>query len=182
MSADSKISRAERLFDHAFHDGGLILFELSVLNAIAPFRQCSSRSPEAGGILIGYRRGDHLHIVDATVPGPNDTGTRVSFRREDLSHQRRASARWRDSNGYLDYIGEWHTHPELSPSPSGTDRRAWQEIVARRPSEVFVFVIMGIEDGIWVGCGRDHRLDLRACVPSSQSASLLPGRSSSCHM
>jgi integrative and conjugative element protein (TIGR02256 family) len=144
------------------------------LSAINLFRQRSSKAPEAGGILIGYRRADHLHIVEATAPGPGDTGTRISFRRDDPSHQRRASARWQDSSGYLDYLGEWHTHPEMSPSPSGTDRRAWQEVVARRPTEVFVFAILGIEHGMWVGCGRGQRLDLRTCVESECRRDVIP--------
>lgn len=166
MNSAPEVLRTERLFAHPFHDDGFVLFESDVLAVINPFRQRFSRAPEAGGILMGYRRADHLHIVDATVPGPRDTGTRVSFRRDDLSHQRQASVQWRDSNGYLDYLGEWHTHPEINPSPSGTDRRAWQEIVARRPSDVFVFAILGIDGGIWMGCGRGHHLDLRAGEPS----------------
>lgn len=170
MITGLQVLRNGRLFDHPFHDGGFVLFEPSVLSAIDVFRQRSFQVPEAGGILIGYRRANHLHIVEATVPGAGDRGTRVSFRREDASHQRRASARWRNSKGYLDYLGEWHTHPEMNPSPSGTDRRAWQEIVARRPSELFVFAILGIESGVWVGCGRGHSLDLRACAPSNQNA------------
>jgi integrative and conjugative element protein (TIGR02256 family) len=169
MSSAPGIRGTERLLTHPFHDGGFVLIEPEVLRAIDPFRQRSSQAPEAGGILIGYRRADHLHIIEATVPGPGDIGTRISFHRDDLSHQRRASARWQDSHGYLDYLGEWHTHPEMSPSPSSTDRRAWQEVVARHPTEVFVFAILGIENGMWVGCGRGQRLDLRACVPSNQN-------------
>lgn len=169
MISAPSILGTERLFTHPFHDGGFVLFEPGVLSAINPFRQRSSKTSEAGGVLIGYRRADHLHIVEATVPGPRDAGTRVSFRRDDLSHQRRASACWQDSHGYLDYLGEWHTHPEMSPSPSGTDLRAWQEVVARRPAEVFVFAILGIEDGMWVGCGRGKRLDLRTCVPPNRN-------------
>lgn len=169
MISAPSILGTECLFVHPFHDGGLVLVERGVLSAINPFRQRSPKAPEAGGILIGYRRADHLHIVEATVPGPADTGTRVSFRRDDLGHQRRASARWQDSHGYLDYLGEWHTHPEMSPSPSGTDLRAWQEVVARRPTEVFVFAILGIESGMWIGCGRGQHLDLRACLPSDQN-------------
>uniref|UniRef100_UPI003CED28D9 Mov34/MPN/PAD-1 family protein n=1 Tax=Enterobacter cloacae complex sp. 280C5 TaxID=3395861 RepID=UPI003CED28D9 len=30
------------------------------------------------------------------------------------------------SDGFLVYLGEWHTHPEDFPQPSSTDLRSWR--------------------------------------------------------
>ena len=143
----------ERLFGHPFYGGAWILVEPSVLKVIDPFRQRSLDAPEAGGILLGYRRETHLHVVEATVPGPADRRTRTFFGRDDSIHRKRAITQWRNSNRYMDYLGEWHTHPERSPSPSATDRRAWSEITARRSHDSYVFIILGTREGIWAGCG-----------------------------
>jgi integrative and conjugative element protein (TIGR02256 family) len=95
--------------------------------------------------------------MHATSPGLRDLGTRVSFVRKDPSHQLQARRIWEESAHTVDYLGEWHTHPEVAPSPSSTDRRAWIEVLSAR-KEQHVFLIAGTLDVIWTGCGEDHTL------------------------
>lgn len=52
----------------------------------------------------------------------------------------------------LDYMGEWHSHPEDFPRPSGTDLRNWLEITVPR-KEPMVFMIIGRKDD-WIGVSR----------------------------
>ncbi len=129
-----------------------VLIEPIVFDTIKRHRQHSYTSAEAGGILLGYRRGVHLHLVHATEPGKKDCMTRTSFRREGSSHAAHALELWRTSDHEIDYVGEWHTHPEINPQPSAIDRRAWKEILQKQ-AKTFVFLIMGIQSAFWVGCG-----------------------------
>lgn len=50
----------------------------------------------------------------------------------------------------MDYLGEWHTHPEINPSPSGMDISEWTKITSRQPRPM-VFMILGISGEIWLG-------------------------------
>lgn len=131
---------------------GRILIESNVLGALDPFRQRDLSSPEAGGILLGFRRGIHLHVVDLTTPHPDDTRRRTGFHREATEHQRIALARWSVSGGRMDYLGEWHTHPECSPKPSVIDRKEWKVIVAHRTTPM-LFLILGTMGQPWLGIG-----------------------------
>ncbi len=57
-----------------------------------------------------------------------------------------ADRMWRDSGGTVRYLGEWHTHPEAHPAPSGTDRREWLALAARRADgRPCLTVIVGLQ-------------------------------------
>ncbi|WP_267900442.1 Mov34/MPN/PAD-1 family protein [Dyella dinghuensis] len=134
--------------------GGLILLEGEVLGAIARHRQRSKIAPEQGGVLLGYRRDPHLHVVSASFPARGDHATRISFKREDPSHAAKALRMWKNTDRKIDYLGEWHTHPEMHPNPSSIDKHAWAAIRAVT-HEVMLFVIAGTDEDWWIGCG-DH--------------------------
>ena len=140
------------LLANPFQKGAFVLIDSVVLDTIRRHRQIAATSPEAGGILLGYRRGIHIHVAHATEPGIGDRATRTSFHREDGSHADCALTLWRKTDQKVDYVGEWHTHPELSPHPSSVDHRAWKDILTKR-EDLFVFLIMGTHAKFWTGCG-----------------------------
>ena len=127
-----------------------ILIEADALTLLDQFRQCGINTPEAGGILLGYRRDPHLHVVAATTPQPGDHRSRFHFHRADPKHQRVATNRWHASDMTVDYLGEWHTHPEEYPSPSVLDYSEWRKICARR-SHPMLFIILGWSGQMWLG-------------------------------
>lgn len=129
---------------------GFVLIERGVLDVIARFRQSLQQAPESGGILLGYRRGSHLHVAEATVPEASDESSRYRFFRSADPHQRAATACWQDSRGIVDYLGEWHTHPELVPTPSMTDIGGWTRICKER-NVPMVFLIAGTQEHLWFG-------------------------------
>jgi len=135
---------------------GFILIEDDVLSSLLDFRQQGPMAPEAGGILIGFRRGVHLHVTHATMPGSLDRRSRFEFQRLDPIHQRTASKLWERSRETADYIGEWHTHPQVQPSPSSIDRREWG-MITRAKSAPMIFAILGLQDW-WIGIGQRKRL------------------------
>uniref|UniRef100_UPI00391990A8 Mov34/MPN/PAD-1 family protein n=1 Tax=Hylemonella sp. TaxID=2066020 RepID=UPI00391990A8 len=133
-----------------------MLIEQHVLARISTFRQVHKDDTEAGGILLGFRRGEHLHIVDSTTPMTGDLRTKYSFDRRDPGHQVAATNAWKASNGCIDYLGEWHTHPESHPKPSSLDLREWRNL-CRPKSDPLMFLILGIQ-GCWLGLGDAKRV------------------------
>jgi integrative and conjugative element protein (TIGR02256 family) len=101
---------------------------------------------EAGGILLGSVHGDHMLIEQATDPTAWDKRFRYLFERVPFGHEAIALARWTASQGIIRYLGEWHTHPEEQPTPSGLDRSEWNRLSSRRrDNRSMLAVIVGRE-------------------------------------
>lgn len=130
---------------------GRLLLEPRISEVIDAYRQLTPGAPEAGGILLGFRRSPHLHVADLTEPLPTDERTRVWFRRNHHGHAQAALRHWERTHRTGDYLGEWHTHPEDLPKPSGKDLREWR-ILLREQRRPLVFLIVGLK-GRWVGVG-----------------------------
>jgi integrative and conjugative element protein (TIGR02256 family) len=165
--------RVAVILNNPFDRDARLLIEESVLQTVIPYRQTTSTLAEAGGILLGLRRGDHLHVVKATVPGRADRRDRLGFLRFNRTHAQTARLEWENSEKTMDYFGEWHTHPEDRPRPSGLDLREWRKISKRR-GEPMVFMIVSITEE-WVGIGiRDQ---IKACIeyPSISSKTCCEG-------
>ncbi len=64
--------------------------------------------------------------------------------RKDPGHQKISDTGWKESGGIITYLGEWHTHPVKTPSPSSTDRYEWSKLCAFY-SDPLVFLIVGTE-------------------------------------
>lgn len=142
---------------HPLVEEALIIVEGAVIDQIERYRQDRRDKPEAGGILLGYRREQHIHIIDCTVPQPADKRMRFRFFRQAGYHQDIAARRWQQSGRLLDYVGEWHTHPEPRPMPSTMDCREWQKICARTDAPM-VFLIQGDQSLQWLGVGAKKQL------------------------
>lgn len=113
---------------------------------------------EAGGILLGFRRDPHIEVTEATIPSRRDLRQRHGFTRRCPSHQHAASRAWHDSSQLIDYVGEWHTHPESHPSPSGIDRTELLRRSAAHRCEPLVEIIVGWST-VWTGIAdrRDYQ-------------------------
>lgn len=147
----------EVVLNNPFCNGAYILLESQVVETVRSHIQKSADAPEAGGILIGYRRGLHVHVIEATSPTKHDSRSRFSFSRNCASHSNRARALWSQSGGILDYVGEWHTHPEAIPSPSHLDKTEWRKITLLNHSS-FLFVIAGNAECWWLGMGKGYQI------------------------
>lgn len=121
------------------------------------FWQDDGVKPESGGILLGYRRCNHLHVTMVTVPQPSDRRQRFLFRRSKGTHQDIALHQWHASGQTIDYLGEWHTHPESQPSPSRLDYTEWAKICAR-VQKPMLFMIVGWTGELWLGCSSRKRV------------------------
>lgn len=119
-----------------------------VVRLLHSYRQMHYASTEAGGILIGERRGQHIVITDISEPGPSDIRTRNRFERKGDHHQQNVDELFKQSDGFLVYLGEWHTHPEDFPQPSYTDIKSW--VTGLIATEPMVLLIVG-RKGEWLG-------------------------------
>jgi integrative and conjugative element protein (TIGR02256 family) len=137
-------------FTNPINDG-FVLIDAPVVRQICRHRQNGAMASEAGGILLGSRRGRHIEVTMATSPKQSDKQGRTAFHRLSDYHQVYAIRAWRRLGKTVDYVGEWHTHPESTPSPSGVDKSEWSKLTRTRANEL-LFLIVGIE-GIWAGVG-----------------------------
>ena len=88
--------------------------------------------PESGGVLLGTVHERGLLVTVATTPTRLDRQFRYLFERLPFGHRAIARRLWRSSDGKTRYIGEWHTHPQDIPTPSGIDLDEWQALASVR--------------------------------------------------
>lgn len=118
-----------------------------VLTVFWKHRQRFFWQPESGGILLGRRRGKHLEVLLATEPSPHDKRSTYSFLREATCHDEVAQQAWLKGERQIDYLGEWHTHPQTVPIPSGIDRAEWCKLVFQRPEKTTLLaIVVGTKD------------------------------------
>lgn len=81
--------------------------------------QATDDGCETGGILLGAVSNRDAAVRHAGRPGPAAVRTPTAFLRDLAAAQAFAEAAWAVDRSQ--WIGEWHTHPGMSPIPSATD-------------------------------------------------------------
>jgi integrative and conjugative element protein (TIGR02256 family) len=82
-----------------------------------------------------------MEVTGLTQPGPGDERRLHSFTRADPLHEAANADAWKGSGGTVSYVGEWHTHPSGTVTPSSVDVRSWRS-EARRCSRPMVFALV----------------------------------------
>ncbi|WP_437324951.1 Mov34/MPN/PAD-1 family protein [Sorangium sp. So ce381] len=128
-------------------DGSTLVVSAPALAAMVAFQQRTRRDAEAGGVLLGRYLRDAPHVIvdEVTTPMPGDRRWFTGFHRSRRAHQRVIDDRWKASRGTCQYLGEWHTHPEETPTPSWIDRCDWRRRLARDSYDAasLFFLIVG---------------------------------------
>lgn len=137
-------------------NGGVIKITEAVVKDITSYIQKDKKDTEAGGILMGrfIKNSKNIIIDKITEPMRGDLRTRYTFKRASPAHQKILDQEWEKSKGTCNYLGEWHTHPEEKPEPSGVDKRDWKRKLKTDEfsSRYLYFIILGIEEiAIWEG-------------------------------
>lgn len=145
---------------------GRILLDLGTrsLEVFSSHVQACAVAPESGGLLLGTVHGQGMLISEATTPTQMDGRWRTLFERMPFGHSAIAKRRWRASSGTVRYLGEWHTHPEDHPHPSGTDLAEWRALAVKRTDGRPVLAVI-------VGC---RRLHVELMAASGERLQLLP--------
>lgn len=84
---------------------------------------------ETGGALIGYIAGDTIFVEKASNGGKNAIHEELYFHADPNYIDMFIDMEVANSNERYRYLGEWHTHPEIKPSPSYIDLQSLNEIV-----------------------------------------------------
>lgn len=129
-----------------------LVFTEPVLRHFEKYQQRKFWHREAGGQLFARFEMPQIVVVEATGPRRGDRRSRYSYRPDRAAEQREIAERHREG---LHFIGDWHTHPEDTPSPSGEDTASIQDSVAksRHALNGFVLAIVGrklFPDGLYV--------------------------------
>ena len=120
------------LSDWSSIGGEVLLHFSSEVMAVFEANVQTERRPESGGILLGTVHDHGMLITHATVPSRFDRQLPMFLSREARGHRAVAQRMWRASGGIVRYLGDWHTHPEDDPSPSGIDLREWHQLALLR--------------------------------------------------
>lgn len=119
-------------------------------------RRCSvAHAPlETGGVLLGRTMTNGTRIVTGLIaggPGARATATRFE---PDYDWQQRAMEEAFHRNDRVEYLGDWHSHPGGSATPSETDGKALRAIRAETASRC--------PEPIMIICGGKGRWGIRA--------------------
>ena len=143
-------------------DGRRIKLTASVVAQLLRYAQHQLTDKEAGGVLIGRYLCDSDDIVvdQVTEPMPGDKRGRYFFHRAQKAHQHAIEQAWQASQGTRTYLGEWHTHPEAHPTPSGVDTGDWRRKLQQdQYFERLFFVIVGTQEvRVWCGSRKQAKL------------------------
>lgn len=131
---------------------GRITFSQRALECFEDHRQNRAGSREAGGQLFSRSIGRDLVIDEATAPGRLDRRSRFSFWPHRQTEQRAINQMFKRG---LHFVGDWHTHPQDDPRPSGDDIDKITAIFekSRHRLDAMVLVIVGRQsppDGLYV--------------------------------
>lgn len=135
-----------------------IKFDISTINELEKWRQIDSSSSEGCGILIGEYREVSIYIKYVTTPQKNDQRSRARFFRRDKTHQGILNRLHYENSGYINYAGEWHSHPEHNPIPSSIDINAWKKLKLFSEEYPKLFLILGDQDKDWLGLMHNNKL------------------------
>lgn len=143
-------------------NGGFIEIDRTALGIMLGYRQKRKNDSEAGGVLLGrfILESKNIVIDEVTKPFSSDIRERARFKRGP-QHQKMIDEKWLLSKGKCNYLGEWHTHPEEYPDPSGKDKSEWKRILKGDTfsSRYLYFVIIGTRDfGLWEGDRRTLKI------------------------
>ncbi len=108
---------------------------------------------EVGGILLGNVYNSLCEVVNITIPNKYDSFGKNFFVRSKRGAQPQINKTWKKSRGTKIYLGEWHTHLEVNPNPSLTDKNLVKDSLRETKMEIdFLFlIIIGLNRTFWVG-------------------------------
>ena len=147
----------------------------SVVEHVRRHRQRRWYHREAGGQLFARIEGDRLLVVEATGPRRSDRRSRASYFPDRQAEQIEIAERHPKG---LQFVGDWHTHPDTRPQPSGRDLASMAECFSKSAHSLngFLLVIVGTADppdGIHVSLhdGKSHYVltALERPSPSAES-------------
>lgn len=124
----------------------------AVISHLLKHRQTRWWYREAGGLLFARITGKTIRLEEATGPRKSDVRTPYSYWPNRKAEQTEIEDHFKRG---LHYVGDWHSHPENFPEPSGRDVRTMTSRVRRSEHQLngILFAIIGqapLPDGLTV--------------------------------
>ncbi|WP_376709024.1 Mov34/MPN/PAD-1 family protein [Bradyrhizobium diversitatis] len=110
---------------------------------------------ENGGILLGWRSGEDVTIVDLRGPGPQALHARHCFIPDHSWQVAEINRAFEASGGDLDYLGDWHSHPDSVAEMSKLDSATLLRI-ARKVSAPLMLIVAGSGTDWSARCWKGH--------------------------
>ncbi len=141
------------------------------LSAMLARRQKSMFSREAGGQMFATLSASRWRIEAATGPRNGDRRGRFHFWPDRKAEQEEINKFYERG---LEFVGDWHTHPEDVPRPSGSDLTSVGNVV-RESQHALPGILMCIvgrsepPEGLWLSF---HARDGTTLLPKDSAAAL----------
>ena len=130
-----------------------LIFTNAVLSFISKYRQIKKGQSESGGQLFAKITPKIIIVAAASGPHWRDYSRRLVF----FPNKRRLADEIQVffKKG-LHYVGDWHTHPQISPKPSWLDIFSMKScfLLSCHELNYFLLVIVGQSkgsEGLWMG-------------------------------
>ncbi|HBE8719201.1 TPA: Mov34/MPN/PAD-1 family protein [Clostridioides difficile] len=131
----------------------ILVISDNVISKINKYRQVDGMN-EFGGILLGRILSDftEYEVVDISEPCDKDKSSKYGFIRNKENAQEVVNNAFVKSDGIIQYMGEWHTHPEINPRPSYIDKILLNKCFKNEniPNIIFM-LILGNQGELYVG-------------------------------
>lgn len=129
-----------------------IVIEDKLRKELLDFRQLNDDDFEIGGVLMGelYPQSNKIKVTHfLTCDQSSSSINELHLNVECL--QSMMDDIWKQSEGTITYLGDWHTHPENNPKPSIIDYKTF--MINYYKSEfnqnILLYMILGKKDNIW---------------------------------
>lgn len=140
--------------DIDFPNGIKLIINPEIIDEMNKYRQIDNRN-ESGGVLLGKKELNNFTYVisNITVPSVYDCSSKTSFVRNKDYTQQQINEIWKNSNGIVNYVGEWHTHSVNNPIPSITDKRLIHQLYRDKTNvfQHFFMIILGNTGNLFIG-------------------------------
>lgn len=111
------------------------------------------RPNETGGVLLGHRNGRDVVVRRLVDAGPAAVRWPTGMRPDGEYQEDAVAAAFKETDGAVTYLGDWHSHPDTIGHPSPCDRRTLRNIATDRDAlcPTPVMVILGSrQTGKWL--------------------------------
>jgi integrative and conjugative element protein (TIGR02256 family) len=122
---------------------GLLEFSPQVLAHLEAHKQRKLFAREAGGQLFAsFDDPSVMQILDITGPRQTDKRSIYNYEPDRIAEKAEISERF--ARG-VHFVGDWHTHRQRIPTPSGIDEHSIRELVRLSSHDLvgFVLVVVG---------------------------------------
>jgi len=147
-----------------------LVFTAKVLSHFERNRQRRLTGREAGGQLFARFTQDAIVVEVATGPYRTDKRSRFFFTPDRRREQRDIDIHFKER---LHFVGNWHTHPEKIPAPSGLDLKNTRQryVESEHTLKAFLMVIVGLAilpSGIYVALVDNAALNALSVLPAEK--------------